>query len=168
MNKPTASEICRELKELESRGAELSELLKRAVALLHESSPQFDWIGIYELHADGTLRLGPYIGEPTEHVSITVGHGVCGSAVANNCNMNIPDVSKATNYLACSAATKSELVVLIRRDGRIYAQIDIDSHQLDAFSEETADQVEQLADWLAVAYEKRMRKCAGAPVAEVS
>ncbi len=162
MSVMTASEICRELDELESRGAELSELLSRAVELLHEVSPQFDWTGIYELDSSGVLRLGPFIGEATEHVSITVGQGVCGSAVAKKCNMNIPDVSKATNYLACSSATKSELVVLIRRDGRIYAQIDLDSHQLNAFSEDLAEEVEQLADWLAVAYERRMDQTAGA------
>ena len=143
--------------------AELSEQLKRAMTLLHESSPQFDWTGIYELHPDGVLRLGPYVGDPTEHVFITVEQGVCGSAVANNCNMNIPDVSRAPNYLACSTATKSELVVLIRRDGRIYAQIDIDSHELDAFSEEIAKEVEELADWLAVAYQKHTEKSAEAP-----
>ena len=162
MSAMTASEICRELDELESRGAELSELLSRAVELLHEVSPQFDWTGIYELDSSGVLRLGPFIGEATEHVSITVGQGVCGSAVAKKCNMNIPDVSKAINYLACSSATKSELVVLIRRDGRIYAQIDLDSHQLNAFSEDLAEEVEQLADWLAVAYERRMDQTAGA------
>jgi len=154
MSELAACKICGELERLESRGAGINELLRQAVVLLHDSCPQFDWTGIYELHPDATLRLGPYVGEPTEHVAITVGHGVCGTAVANNCNMNIPDVSKATNYLACSAKTRSELVVLIRRNGRIYAQIDIDSHELDAFSEETAFQVEQLADWLAGAYEK--------------
>ncbi len=162
MSVMTASEICRELDELGSRGAELSELLSRAVELLHEVSPQFDWTGIYELDSSGVLRLGPFVGEATEHVSITVGQGVCGSAVAKKCNMNIPDVSKAINYLACSSATKSELVVLIRRDGHIYAQIDLDSHQLNAFSEDLAEEVEQLADWLAVAYEKRLDQTAGA------
>ena len=168
MNDLNVSEIFRELEGLEARGADLNELLSRAVKMLHESNPSFDWTGIYELHSDGALRLGPFVGAATAHVSITVGHGVCGTAVAKKCNMNIPAASKATNYLACSTATKSELVVLIRRDGRIYAQIDIDSHQLDAFSEDIVDQVEELADWLAVAYEKRMGKCAGAPVAEVS
>ncbi len=168
MKELITSEAWRELQALESRGTQLSELLTRAVTLLHESSPRFDWTGIYELHSDGALRLGPYIGEPTEHVFITVGQGVCGSAVANKCNMNIPDVSKATNYLACSTATKSELVVLIRREDRIYAQIDIDSQQLDAFSEEIADEVEKLADWLALAYEKQMKEGAGAAVAKVT
>ena len=168
MSKLCAQEICRELKTLRSRGAEMNELFKRAVTLLHESNPRFDWTGIYELHSDGALRLGPYVGEPTEHVHISVGQGVCGSAVANNCTMNIPDVSKAINYLACSTATKSELVVLIRRDGRIYAQIDIDSHQLDAFSDEIVDQVEELADWLAVVCEEQIGQCAVAEAVEVN
>ena len=154
MNELNVSEICKELENLEARGAQLEEILSRAVAMLHESNSRFDWTGIYELHSDGALRLGPFVGEPTEHVSITVGHGVCGTAVAKQCNMNIPDVSKATNYLACSTATKSELVVLIRRGARIYAQIDIDSHQLNAFSEELEAEVERLSDWLAGCYER--------------
>ena len=149
-----APQICRALEAFEAGGADLPKLLLRAVELLHGSSPRFDWTGIYELHTDDALRLGPYIGEATEHVFISVGQGVCGSAVANKCNMNIPDVSIATNYLACSSETKSELVVLIRRDGRIYAQIDVDSHELNAFSDDVARDVEVLADWLAGAYER--------------
>ena len=149
-----AGAICRALEAYENEGADLARLLHRAVELLHGSSPRFDWTGVYELHSDGALRLGPYIGEPTAHVFITVGQGVCGSAVANKCNMNIPDVSSATNYLACSSETKSELVVLIRRGERIYAQIDIDSHELNAFSESLAKEVEVLAEWLAGAYEE--------------
>jgi GAF domain-containing protein len=163
MGKLGINELIADLEQFESQGAEWNNVLRRAVTLLHEACPVCDWTGIYELHPDGALRLGPYVGEPTEHVLISVGQGVCGSAVANNCNMNIPDVTKASNYLACSAATKSELVVLIRRNGRIYAQIDIDSHQFDAFSEEIAEQVEQLADWLAAAYERRIDECAGVP-----
>ena len=153
-----AGQICRALEAYESGGADLPRLLHRAVELLHGCSTRFDWTGIYELHGDGALRLGPYIGEATEHVFISVGQGVCGTAVANKCNMNIPDVSEATNYLACSSATKSELVVLIRRDSRIYAQIDIDSHELNAFSEDLAVEVELLADWLAGAYERWERQ----------
>ena len=82
---------------------------------------------------------------------------VCGTAVARKCNMNIPDVSKATNYLACSAETTSELVILIRHGDRIHAQIDIDSHELDAFDDDLVLEVEWLADWLAHAYEKRLQ-----------
>jgi len=151
-----AHRICLELELLEERGAGMDRLLTRTVELLHESSPRFDWAGIYELHPDGTLRLGPFVGDPTEHVAISVGDGVCGTAVARKCNMNIPDVSKATSYLACSSETKSELVVLIRSGYQIHAQIDIDSHQLDAFDDDLVVEVERLADWLAHAYEKRL------------
>lgn len=157
--------ICRELEGLEEQGAGMDQLLTRAVELLHESNPRFDWTGIYELHSDGTLRLGPFVGAPTEHVVITVGNGVCGTAVAKKCNMNIPDVSKATSYLACSAETKSELVVLIRRGQHIHAQIDIDSHQLDAFDDDLVHEVEKLADWLSHAYEKRLQPTRTARIA---
>jgi putative methionine-R-sulfoxide reductase with GAF domain len=81
-----------------------------------------------------------------------VGNGVCGSAVAEGRTKNIPDVTLEPNYLACSTATKSELVVLIRDGEKIYAQIDIDSHDFDAFDEQTEAEVEELAAWLARAY----------------
>ena len=77
---------------------------------------------------------------------------MCGSAVAEKRNMNIPDVSCHTNYLPCSSETKSELVVLIRSEDVIHAQIDIDSHQLAAFDEDAVSNVQKVADWLARAY----------------
>src|SRR4029450_2408464 len=90
-----------------------------AVYPLPPRNPRFHWTGIYELFPDDVLRLGPFIGAPTDHVFIAVGRGVCGSAVAQQRNMNVPDVSKAPEYLACSSATRSELVVLIRKGDTI-------------------------------------------------
>jgi GAF domain-containing protein len=152
-----ANRICRDLDRLEERSAPFATMLSRAVELLHESCALFDWTGIYELTSDNVLRLGPFVGAPTEHVFIAVGNGVCGSAVAQKRNMNIPDVTKAPDYLACSAETRSELVVLIRQQDTIYGQIDIDSHQPDAFDDEMVREVEQVADRLALAYERRSR-----------
>ncbi|MFQ5824892.1 MAG: GAF domain-containing protein [bacterium] len=145
-------QICHRLDKLRINGATLEELLYSAVEYLHNSNSHFHWTGIYELFPDNVLRLGPFIGAPTDHVFITVGQGVCGSAVAERCNKNIPDVSEEPNYLACSSATKSELVVLIRQGDTIFAQIDIDSHDYDAFDSESVKQVEKVADWLAKAY----------------
>ncbi len=147
-----AEQICENLRGLWDNGSTLEEVLSAAVNRLHESDPRFDWTGIYELYPDDVLRLGPFVGDPTDHVSIAVGHGVCGAAVAEKCNQNIPDVSRATNYLACSAATRSELVVLIRENDRIYAQIDIDSHEVNAFDSESVRAVEKIADCLADLY----------------
>jgi len=146
------SEICRKLDELAQSGAGLEELLAQAVELLHQSNPRFHWTGIYELYPDAVLRLGPFLGAPTDHVFIAVGRGVCGTAVAENRNINVPDVTQAPNYLACSSETRSELVVLIRRDDKIFAQIDIDSHELNAFDPQAVTQVETVADYLAHAY----------------
>jgi len=119
--------------------------------------PRFHWTGIYELFSDNVLRLGPYVGSPTDHVFIGVGNGVCGTAVAEKRNLNIPDVREISNYLACSAETRSELVVLIRTGDRIHAQIDIDSHQVGAFTDAAVAMVQRVADWLANAYEARGR-----------
>ena len=144
--------------DLEARrraGASFEKLLEGAVSGLHESDPRFDWTGIYELSSDNVLRLGPFLGAPTDHVTIGVGKGVCGTAVAERRNINIPDVRVVGNYLACSMETRSELVILIRRGERIYAQIDIDSHRAAAFDEEAVARVQRVADWLAELYESR-------------
>src|SRR2546427_7970853 len=160
--------ICRVLERLKQGGATLEDLLASAVEYIHASHPMFHWTGIYELFPDNVLRLGPFIGAPTDHVFIAVGQGVCGTAVAERRTMNVPDVSKAPNYLACSTATRSELVVLIRGGSEIFAQIDIDSHELDAFDTETVDGVEKVADWLAAAYADRHGADAGGGMGSLS
>ena len=75
-------------------------------------------------------------------------------------DLNIPDVSRADGYLACSVETKSELVVLIRAGERIFAQIDIDSHEVAAFDDVAMEKVQRVADWLAGAYVARSRRAA--------
>lgn len=115
--------------------------------------PHFNWTGIYLLEGD-TLYLGPYVGEPTEHTAIPVGRGVCGRAVAEERDLNIPDVTREENYLACSIKTKSELVVLIRPGGEIFGQIDIDSHFPDAFGPVE----EELVREVAVALERKLEQ----------
>jgi len=151
----TAEEICKALDRLAETHPSFERILATAVEHLHRSNPRFHWTGIYELFQDNVLRLGPFIGAPTDHVFIAVGRGICGTAVAEKRNINVPDVSKESNYLACSTATRSELVVLIRRGERIFAQIDIDSHDHDAFDPETVALVERVADYLAEAYVRR-------------
>jgi hypothetical protein len=82
-------------------------VLRSAVAYLAAASSKFDWVGIYTLHGD-TLELGPYIGAPTEHTRITVGVGVCGTAVARNDDMNVPDVhASETTWPAASRPNRN-------------------------------------------------------------
>jgi GAF domain-containing protein len=82
-----------------------------------------------------------------------MGQGVCGTAVAERRNINVPDVTQVENYLACSTETRSELVVLIRSGERIHGQIDIDSHEPAAFDELAEHEVQKVADFLAPLYE---------------
>ena len=144
-----------ELDALAVGGTSFESVLEAAVQGVHQIDPRFDWTGIYELYPDDVLRLGPFVGSPTDHVFIGVGTGVCGTAVAEKRNLNIPDVRKISNYLACSTETRSELVILIRSGDRIHAQIDIDSHQVGAFDDEAVASVQCVADWLARYYQAR-------------
>jgi L-methionine (R)-S-oxide reductase len=145
--------ICRELEKKIEEGMDFNSLKELAVAKVHESHERFHWTGIYELFPDNTLRLGPFIGAPTDHVFIGVGQGVCGTAVAEGRNMNIPDVNITSNYLACSAETSSELVVLIRSGEKIHGQIDLDSNEIAAFDDSIENEVQKVADFLARHYD---------------
>jgi GAF domain-containing protein len=106
--------------------------LIRLVELLASARPGWDWVGIYLLAGD-TLVLGPYVGAPTDHTRIPIGVGVCGTAVARGANVVVEDVRLLDNYLACSAATRSELVVLIRDGDDVVGQFDVDSDTVGAF-----------------------------------
>ena len=145
-------ELVAHVERLIAEQVELATILETAVHELHQTSPRFDWTGIYELFPDNVLRLGPFVGAPTDHVFIGVGKGVCGTAVAERRNINVPDVREVENYLACDANTRSELVVLIRAGETIFAQIDIDSHRIAAFDEQTVRDGERVAAVLADAY----------------
>src|SRR5262249_54463233 len=95
----TVDQIIAQLDSLQIQGVSFERLLENAVHGVHQLDSRFHWTGIYELFPDDVLRLGPFVGAPTEHCFIGVGKGVCGSAVAEKRNMNIPDVSRHANYL---------------------------------------------------------------------
>lgn len=124
-----------------------SRLRRYAMELLKEL-PGYDWCGIYRLEGDH-LVLDEFVGAPTEHTVIPVGKGICGTAVAENRNLIVPDVQKVENYLSCDVRTRSEIVVLIRSGDGILGQIDVDSHSLYAFSEEDEIMLKELSEILA-------------------
>jgi L-methionine (R)-S-oxide reductase len=119
------------------------EVLNGVVRRVHDAHPSWDWSGIY-LMKDGVLMLGPSTA-PADHDRIEVGEGVCGTAVSENKNQVIEDVREVENYLACSIHTRSEIVVLIRHEGEIVGQFDIDSDAVGAFTSEDEALLEELA-----------------------
>jgi GAF domain-containing protein len=145
-----ATELVMELQNMRDDGHLSDALMRRAIRKIKASDERFDWVGVYMLNAEkGELWLHNYMGTPTEHAIIPVGQGVCGTAVVEKANQNVPDVTKFENYLACSTDTRSEMVVLIRAGDEIFGQIDIDSDEAGAFTDEDEATLQAIADKLA-------------------
>lgn len=121
--------------------------LEGVVGLLSSNYKHFTWTGIYILN-DGELKLGPYRGDPSPHLTIPIGQGICGAAVRERKTIIVPDVSSDSRYLVCSASTKSEIVVPIIKGEKIVGEIDIDSDNPDAFAEHDRKILEMIADKL--------------------
>jgi len=104
--------------------------------LLRKSVPYYDWVGFYVADAPAkTLRLGPFSGAPTQHTRIAFGQGICGQAAERKETFVVRDVSRESNYLSCGIHVKSEIVVPVMREGEVVAELDIDSHTRDAFTD---------------------------------
>jgi GAF domain-containing protein len=136
-------DLLTEAKGLVASDAPDEEVLGEVVRLVHDAHPSWDWSGIY-LMKDGVLVLGPSTA-PADHDRIEVGEGVCGTAVSEDRNQVVEDVREVENYLACSIHTRSEIVVLIRHEGQIVGQFDIDSDTVGAFTQEDEALLEELA-----------------------
>ncbi|MEQ9399411.1 MAG: GAF domain-containing protein [Longimicrobiales bacterium] len=145
-----AGKLVKDLQNMRDEGHLSDALLRYAVRTVGSSDDRFSWVGVYMLNAeDNELWLHNYVGEPTEHAKIPVGTGVCGRAVAEKENLNVPDVSKEENYLSCAPEVQSELVVLIRAGDEIFGQIDIDSEEKGAFDDDDMTGLQLVADKLA-------------------
>ena len=107
--------------------------LANAAALLYGTLEGINWAGFYWREGD-TLVLGPFQGKPA-CIEIPLGRGVCGTAAAQDRTQLVPDVHRFPGHIACDAASRSEIVVPIRQDGRVAGVLDIDSPQPGRFTE---------------------------------
>jgi L-methionine (R)-S-oxide reductase len=112
-------------------------------ALLWQFLPRLNWAGFYRLLGD-ELVLGPFIGKPA-CIRIGLGQGVCGTAAADAKTLLVPDVHAFAGHIACDAASRSELVVPVLRDGQVIAVIDLDSPEPARFDADDAEGIERLA-----------------------
>lgn len=124
-------------------------LLRIAAEKIQATGAPYTSVYMYMLHGD-ELVLEAHAGRETDHTRIAVGHGVCGTAVAEKQDQNVPDVRARENYIACNTWTRSELVVLIRRGALILGQVDVDSDEPDPFTPDEEAAVRQVADALAI------------------
>lgn len=127
---------------------ETDEIAKMAnmVAVLHETFG-FWWTGFYRVAPEagvGELVLGPFQG-PIACTRIPYNKGVCGTAWAQAQTIVVPDVHLFPGHIACSSASKSEIVVPFFRNGEVFAVLDIDSADLNTFDEIDRIYLEQLS-----------------------
>ena len=113
-----------------------NERLLKVCELLETHIDYYNWVGFYFKNGDkNELKLGPYVGAPTDHTIIPFGKGICGQVAVSNQNFVVPDVAAQDNYIACSITVKAEIVVPIFVNGENIGQIDIDSNTPDPFTE---------------------------------
>ncbi len=129
--KPQVTEI------IARKSSRVEERLLQICQLLNSNIDYYDWVGFYFKNGDKQeLKLGPYVGEPTDHTIIPFGKGICGQVAVSNKNFVVPDVKAQDNYIACSLTVKSEIVIPLFVNGENVGQIDIDSNTADPFTEE--------------------------------
>ncbi len=135
------------VKEIMESSSDRDESLHAICKLLRDAVPHYDWVGFYIVSStEDELILGPFVGEPTEHVRIPFGKGICGQAAERGETFIVQDISSETNYLSCSLNVKSEIVVPIFRDENIVGELDIDSHDLSPFTSDDRKFLEQVCE----------------------
>ena len=100
------------------------------------------WVGFY-LVKKYELILGPFQG-PVACTRISKGRGVCGTSWAKAQTLIVADVEKFPGHIACSSASRSEIVIPIMQDGEVVGVLDVDSTELNYFDETDAQYLEQI------------------------
>jgi len=108
--------------------------MANATALIFETLPDVNWVGFYR-NVGGELVLGPFQGRAA-CIRMTFDQGVCGAAAKSRQVQRVEDVHAFPGHIACDAASRSEIVVPLIRDGEVIGVLDIDSPNLARFDEE--------------------------------
>lgn len=145
-----ASQADDDWKAVTARIAALTEGEDDAVALmatvaceLFHAFDRFHWVGFYRNVGGDTLKIGPYQGGHGCLV-IPFSRGVCGACATKRETIIVPDVEAFADHIACSATTRSEIVLPVIRNGELLAVLDIDSDLPDAFRKEDAEALEAM------------------------
>ncbi|WP_049418494.1 GAF domain-containing protein [Staphylococcus hominis] len=121
-------------------------ILSNTSALLNDNLDQINWLGFY-LIENNELILGPFQGHPA-CMHISIGKGVCGTAVANNQTQLVDDVNTFPGHIACDANSKSEIVVPIHVNNEIIGVLDIDAPITQRFSKDDQQGLEEIVSIL--------------------
>jgi L-methionine (R)-S-oxide reductase len=134
---------------------DLIAVLANITGVLKAHHPHYSWVGFY-LFGRGSeeMILGPYQGPPTCTTRIPIGAGICGLAARERRTIILPDVRQDLRYIACSPTVRSEIVVPLLDGERIFAVLDLDSNDLDAFGSEDQSLLEKVASYVVDRYRR--------------
>lgn len=134
--------------ELTEGETDLIAVMATVACELHNSFENFHWTGFYRVVEPEWLKIGPYQGE---HgcLQIPFDKGVCGAAARSRKTQLVPDVREFPGHIACSPATRSEIVVPVTDSkGDLVAVLDIDSDQIGAFDPVDKVNLERLCEMI--------------------
>jgi L-methionine (R)-S-oxide reductase len=117
--------------------------LSNTSALLNQFLDRINWVGFYLMDENNELVLGPFQGLPA-CVRIPLGKGVCGTSAKTRETLRVEDVHQFPGHIACDAASNSEIVIPLIKDGKLLGVLDIDSPEKNRFDELDQEQLEEL------------------------
>ena len=103
----------------------------------------FFWVGFYLVDSEDELVLGPFQG-PVACTRIRKGKGVCGSSWERDEVLIVPNVDEFPGHIACASASKSEIVLPLKKNGKIIGVLDVDSDELNNFDKQDQQYLQQI------------------------
>ena len=135
--------LCEQLQALSENNPHRIAKLANASALIYSTLDRLNWAGFYTLEG-GKLVLGPFQGKPA-CIEIPLGRGVCGTAAKEDRTLLVADVHAFRGHIACDCASNSEIVIPLHAGDRVAAVLDIDSPEVNRFTEEDRVGLERFA-----------------------
>ncbi len=138
--------LVKQLKYLLSEEDNVLSNLSNLTAALNDTFEKISWVGFY-LFDGSKLYLGPFQGK-VACTQIEIGEGVCGTSAKEQKTIIVHDVDKFPGHIACDSGSKSEIVVPIIKNKKLYGVLDVDSYQYNAFNDTDKIFLEEICNFL--------------------
>ena len=138
--------LVKQVKYLLSEEDNVLSNLSNLTAALNDTFEKISWVGFY-LFDGSKLYLGPFQGK-VACTQIEIGEGVCGTSAKEQKTIIVHDVDKFPGHIACDSGSKSEIVVPIIKNKKLYGVLDVDSYQYNAFNDTDKIYLEEICNFL--------------------
>lgn len=138
--------LIKQIKNLLEKKNNLVTNLSNFTAALNQTFSKISWVGFY-LYDGSKLYLGPFQGK-VACTEIKIGSGVCGTSAQKLETIVVPDVDKFPGHIACDVDSRSEIVVPIVKDEKLFGVLDLDSTEYNSFDDTDKKYLEELVDYL--------------------